>query len=194
MHPDLIAAVTTVTTTAAETEATTLSDWIAPAVIAALVSAAVALLTVAWNGRRARLDRQRQLFAAAFDAAMTYREYIYIVRRRAKDEDGKTRHEISRELSSVQAKLNSYQAQLQVEAPRVGKRYAELVDATKRIAGPLIKDAWDRETIESDNQVHAPDVDLSALDNPDTAYLEAVADHLSPIWAPVRARLRRRRP
>lgn len=190
MPPDLIAAVTTTTTGARET--TAVPEWLAPVVVAALVSAGVALLTLVWNGRRTRVDRQRQLFATAFDAAITYREYIYIVRRRAKDEDGKTRDEISRELSGVQAKLNSYRAQLQVEAPRVGKRYLELVDATRTIAGPLIKDAWDRETLDSDSQVHAPDVDLSALREPDAAYLRAVADHLSPIWAPLRVRIRRR--
>ena len=70
---------------------------------------------------------------------MAYREYIFIVRRRAKDKDGKARDEISRELSAMQAKLNSFRAQLQVEAPRVGNRYAELVTATRDVAGPLIK-------------------------------------------------------
>ena len=43
------------------------------------------------------------------------------------------------------------------------------------------------------SELHAPDVNLSALDESDAAYLEAVADHLSPIWAPIRARRRRRR-
>ena len=107
MHPDLIAAAATATTTVTTTAAgagpaaSTLPDWLASAVVAALVSATVALLTLALNGRRARLDRQRQLFAAAFDAAITYREYVFIVRRRAKDKDGKTRDEIFRASSAA---------------------------------------------------------------------------------------------
>ena len=40
-------------------------------VVAAFVAAAVSLTTLGATGRRARLDRQRQLFADAFEAAAT---------------------------------------------------------------------------------------------------------------------------
>src|SRR6266516_2205004 len=81
----------------------TSSDWVAPAIVAAIVAAAVSLTTFALTGRRARLDRQRQLFADAFEAVTEYREYPYIVRRRSGDEPAKERTRISSDLSKVQA-------------------------------------------------------------------------------------------
>ncbi|MGH9157034.1 MAG: hypothetical protein ACRD1K_14610 [Acidimicrobiales bacterium] len=40
--------------------------WVAPAVIAALIAGVIAVITLMVNGRRARADRQRELFGAAF--------------------------------------------------------------------------------------------------------------------------------
>jgi hypothetical protein len=51
----------------------------------ALVAAAVSLITLATSGRRPRQDRQRQLFADAFEACIEYREFAYSVRRRTDD-------------------------------------------------------------------------------------------------------------
>lgn len=185
MPPSFVATTTTV--------ASSSPGWFTSAILAALVSAAVAIATVVWNGRRNRLDRQRQLFAEAFGAVMAYREYVFIVRRRPAD-DAAARHTISSDLSRIQAQLNTFRGQLLVEAPRVGHRYEELVGATRRNVGMLIHAAWDTPRITHDSDVHAPDVDYSALAPYDEAYLTAVADHLSIIWAPLRARLRRRRP
>ena len=76
---------------------------------------AVSLATFFLSGRRARLDRQRQVFADAFEAVMEYREYPFIVRRRSPDEPAKERQRISGDLSRVQAKLNAFKARLLVE-------------------------------------------------------------------------------
>lgn len=46
--------------------------------MAAIVSISVFLL----GRRERRLDRQRQLFAEAFRAAVLYREFVFIIRRR----------------------------------------------------------------------------------------------------------------
>ncbi len=166
-------------------------SWFTSAILAALVSAAVALATVAWNGRSNRLDRQRQLFAEALGVVMAYREFVFIVRRRPND-DPQTRHQITSELSRVQAQLNTFRGQLLVEAPRVGRRYEELVDETRRLVGQYIHLAWDTPPITHDSGVHALDVDYGSLAAYDAAHLSSVADHLSVIWAPLRARLRRR--
>jgi hypothetical protein len=182
MPPSLLAAAAATTSSS--------PDWFTSAILAALVSAAVAIATVAWNGRRNRLDRQRQLFAEALGAVMAYREYVFIVRRRPSD-DAETRHQITSELSRTQAELNTFRGQLLIEAARVGHSYEELVGATRRIVGPLIHQAWDTMPITSDSAVHAPDVDYSPLASYDAAYLSAVADHLSVIWAPLRAWMRR---
>lgn len=173
---------------AAEAGANT--SWWAPAVVAAIVAAGVSLTTFGLAGRRARLDRQRQVFANAFEAAMAYREFPFIVLRRSTDDPAAERVRISGDLSKVQAMLNSFKARLRVEAPYVGGRYAELIAATRRIAGPLIREAWNMEPIEDDSRVHNPGWDLSALDEHDDSYLRAVADHLAWVPAPVQRKLR----
>jgi hypothetical protein len=124
---------------------------------------------------------------------MEYREYPFIVLRRSKDEPAKERARISGDLSRVQAKLNGFKARLRVEAPYVGERYADLVGATRRIAGPMITQAWNAEPVEDDTQVHNPGWDFSELDSYDDAYVRAVADHLGWVYAPARRKLRERR-
>ncbi len=152
--------------------------WVAPAVIAALVAAGVAIATLIVNGRRARLDRQRELFAGVFGDLTSYCEFPYIVRRRRKDEPDAERVRISTELSEVQRLLNRHRAVLRVEAPRVASAYGDLLDATRRIAGAAIHDGWDAVPGES---AHVADVDLSGIDPYTDAYLQATRDHLS-IW------------
>lgn len=171
-------------------EASSSSNLWAPAIVAAIVAAAVSLTTFALAGRRARLDRQRQVFAEAFEAVMEYREYPFIVLRRSKDEPATERARISGDLSTVQARLNGFKARLRVEAPDVGDRYADLVSATRRLAGPMITQAWNAEPIADDTQVHNPGWDFSELHSYDDAYVRAVADHLGWLYAPARRKLR----
>jgi hypothetical protein len=159
----------------------TSSLW-APAIVAAIVAAAVSLTTMALTGRRARLDRQREVFGDAFEAVMDYREYPFIVRRRNPNEKEKERQRLSGELSRVQARMNAYKARLLVEDPAIGKLYAELVKQTRLHAGAHIKSAWDNAPVTVDQEMHAPKYDFSALDEHDNAYLRAVADHLG--WKP----------
>jgi hypothetical protein len=166
------------------------SSWVAPAIVAAVVAAAVSLTTFALTVRRARLDRQRQVFADAFEAVMEYREYPFIVRRRSKDEQAKERARISGELSKGQARLNGFKARLRVEAPEVGKHYATLVAETRRVAGPMITEAWNTEPVEADSQVHNPGWDFSPLDDYDDAYVQVVTDHLGWVYAPLRQKVR----
>ncbi|SRR6266542_482120 len=154
----------------------------APAIVAAIVAAAVSLTTFALTARRTRLDRQRQVFGDAFEAVMDYREYPFIVRRRNPNEPEKERQRLSGELSRVQARMNGYKARLLVEDPLIGKLYVELVKQTRLHAGAHIKSAWDNEPVAVDEEMHAPKYDFSALVKYDNAYLRAVAEHLS--WKP----------
>lgn len=96
--------------------------WVAPAVIAAVIAGVIAVITLMVNGRRARADRQRELFGAAFGDVSSYCEYPYIVRRRRHDLPEEERIRITTELSDVQRKLNHNRAVLRVEAPRVARR------------------------------------------------------------------------
>jgi len=135
-------------------------------------------------GRRARQDRQRQLFAAAFEACIAYREFPYIVRRRRGDDAAAERVRISGELSKVQRCLESYKAMIRVEAPGVSEAYSALVAETRRIAGPQISDGWDQPPVETDDGVHVAEVNVDGLERFDDAFLVAVGDHLGllPAW------------
>ncbi len=164
--------------------------WVAPAVIAAAVAGVIAVATLIVNGRRARADRQRELFAAAFGDVSSYCEYPYIVRRRRHDLPEEERIRISTDLSEVQRKLNHNRAVLQVEAPRVAQAYIALVDVTRRIAGTTIHEGWDQTPIARDAGVHVDDVDLSGIKPYEDNYLTVVADHLAvtPWWLRAAAR------
>lgn len=153
--------------------------WIAPAVIAAVIAGTIAVITLIINGRRARADRQRELFAAAFGDVASYCEFPYIVRRRRHDAPEEERVRISTDLSEVQRKLNHNRAVLRVEAPRVARAYATLVDATRTTAGSAIRDGWNLAPVTSDAGVHVTDVDLTPIKAYEDAYLAAVADHLA---------------
>lgn len=159
--------------------------WVAPASIAALIASVFAVVTLMVNGRRARADRQRELFGTAFGDVSSYREYPYIVRRRRHDVPEQERIRITTELSEVQCKLNHNRAALRVEVPRVARAYAALVDATRRIAGAAIHEGWNLTPITADTGVHVIDVDLTGIKPFEDTYLTAVADHLAltPWWA-----------
>jgi hypothetical protein len=169
----------------------TASAWVAPTIVIAIVALAVSLATFFLTGRRARLDRQRQVFADAFSAVAEYREYPFIVLRRDPAEPAKERQRIGGDLSEVQSKLNSYGARLRVEERFVGDRYRELVAATRRVAGSKIREAWNREPVAIDADVHNPGWNFSDLDSYDDTFLRAVADHLGWLHAPLRRKLRR---
>jgi len=158
------------------------SPWIGPAIVAASIAALVSIITVIVNGVLQRRDRQRQLMAEAYEKVQTYREFIYIVRRRPPDASDKALDErvrISNELSQVQARLNSFRALLKVEVPRVGGAYEELWRNTRRIAGGYIQSAWALPSTLGVGQMNVNDVDLSSLEALDVAYLGVVRAELA---------------
>lgn len=143
--------------------------------IAAVVSACVALLGIWQGARTARQDRQRRLFGEALAAVMEYREYPYIVRRRASDAE---RSDISRALSGVQGSLNRYIAILTIESRRVGQAYALLVERTRAVAGPLVAEGWDQPPRAAWADMRVSDVDLSGLGPVTDAFIRAARQHL----------------
>jgi hypothetical protein len=175
---------------AAEQATNASSAWVAPTIVISIVALGVSLATFFLAGRRARLDRQRQVFGDAFEAIMEYREYPYIVRRRSPEDPANERQRISGDLSRVQAKLNAFHARLAVEDRYVGEQYAALIKKTRQITGAMIKAAWDNEPVGADAEMHAPPYDFSELEPCDESYLRAVADHLGWMNAPVRRKLR----
>jgi hypothetical protein len=147
-------------------------------VVAAVVAGLVSLTTLAASGWRARLDRQRQLFADAFEAIVAYREFAYIVRRR-QDHSAGERSRISSELSAVQARIASLEARVRVEAPKVGEAYAALVTRAREVAGQQIRSGWDAPPLPPEATGRIEDVDMSSMNVSDDLYLDAVRAHLA---------------
>lgn len=140
------------------------------AAVAALVSIAVWWLT----SRRGERLRKREMYANAYAAYTSYREFPYVVRRRRADQPADERQRISMELRDVQEKLNYYLAWTQLESKMVGKKYAHLITAARTIAGAAISAAWDGPPASEDADMHVRDVDLSALTPHEDAYLASV--------------------
>lgn len=153
--------------------------------VAAVIAAVVGLVGYWMTARASRLDRQRQLFGEAFGAVMEYREYPFIVRRRASDSD---REGITTGLSTIQASLNKHVALLRVESDEVGVHYENLVAETRRIAGAAIAEGWEMSVRQRSDEMHVRDVDLSPLVEFDEAFVAAVKRHLRvvPLWVPGR--------
>jgi hypothetical protein len=176
--------------------ASLLRSVLASGVVAALVAAVVSLVALATSGRRARQDRQRQLFADAFEACIEYREFAYIVRRR-RDESADEVARITGAMSDVQTRLRSVEARLRVESPRVGAAYSKLVVDTKDVAGPQVRSGWEAEPVPPDRTGRIEDVDFAPLAAADAEFLDAARDHLAilPWWirSPARRGWRRLR-
>ena len=186
---------TTVSATAAAASAAAAPWWVAPAVVAALVAFVGGVIALAVNGRRARIDRQRAVFADAYGDLEEYREFAYIVRRRRHDDAAGERTRISESLSAVQAQLNRHRTVLRIEAPHVARAYATLLDTTRTVIGGAIREGWNLPAITDDDQVHV-NLDLSAVEADQDRYLQAVADHLAltPTWVLRAVRWCRSRP
>jgi hypothetical protein len=156
----------------------TAASIIPAAAVAAVVAAVVSLTTFLLDGRRSRLDRQRQLFAEAFEAVALYNEYPFIVRRRGPDAPDSERVRISGDLSALQARLASLCARLKVEAPKVGAKYEVLVATTRRVAGEMIREAWNEVPVTADSEIHSPGLDFSEIEAAEEPFLDGARRHL----------------
>lgn len=146
------------------------------ALIAAFVAAMVALAGYWQTSQLNRQDRQRQLFAEAYAATRSYREFPFIVRRRV---EGSSTAEITTRLSDCQVEMDKFMGLLLVESLRVGEAYTHLITETRRIAGTEIAAAWESRPQSPKAAPHVREVDLTELEPTDSAYLAAVRDHLS---------------
>ncbi|MFN3241109.1 MAG: hypothetical protein ACE37K_06295 [Planctomycetota bacterium] len=132
--------------------------------------------------RKSLQDRQRALVAEAFSAITEYREYPYIVYRRDKLKKEEERTRISSALSTLQSRINSLQAQLFVETPFIADSYKSLVAATRKIAGPAIKMAWDSEPAGCDAEVSTSAYDTTQLEKPAQRFLKQARRNFG--WVP----------
>jgi hypothetical protein len=154
---------------------------VGPAVVAAVVSGAVALASHWSDGRRAMRQRQIETWAEAFRAYVAYKEFSFLVRRRSPVDPAAERVRISNDLSHVQQQLSYYRTWAAAENPRVGAVYEHLLQRARDVAGPAISAGWDRPAVDSDEAMHVKDVDLRGLDDAERLFQAAVHQHLHPV-------------
>ena len=158
-----------------------------PVVIAAITVAGSILLFVVtnlWNGRRTRLARSRDEFAKAFVAIQEYKEFPYVIRRRAKHRPEEERARISTELRRIQSEVAYYSAWLRTESSYVNDSFADLLSQVREIAGQAMHEAWLKPAAEDDAGMNVSNLGFSGLTPYENDYLAEVVDHLSfwPRW------------
>jgi hypothetical protein len=156
-----------------------------PAVIAAGITAAIAVLSLAVNHVvktvRENRSRRRDMFAKAFSATVAYSEFPYVVRRRRTSDPEEERVRISTELRKIQEDLSYYSAWVESESRKVAETFSVLVAETRRIAGGQIHNAWRDEPVLTDEEMNMPDLGLGQLKPARDSYLAAVRRNLAPI-------------
>lgn len=152
------------------------------AVVAALVSAAVGLITQSWTARLQVAARRRELYAKALEACVAYRELPYAIRRRRHDQPEEERIRLSEILRAIQQQLAFYAAWIESESPEVASSYRALVQATRTLAGGQMHAAWEAATARTDAQMNIAGIDYGDLVPLETSYLRSVRDHLAPWW------------
>ncbi|MGH2965131.1 MAG: hypothetical protein ACRDMH_07095 [Solirubrobacterales bacterium] len=165
------------------------SGWTTAAIatiVAAAVSAIIALLTLWVNGVRKERSRRQQLYADALAAVAAYREFPYVIRRRRapapghEEIAGEERVRISEALRQVQRDITSFSAWMKAEPTTdVSVKYDELVSETRRVAGGYMHEAWKADPLDNDAGMNIPGVDYSSLAQYETAYLDAVRGALT---------------
>ncbi|MFC4950940.1 hypothetical protein [Pseudonocardia sp. GCM10023141] len=149
-------------------------------VLAALIAASVNLWLARLKSRDEERARVRNTFAEAFQAHADYKEFPYAVRRRDAQRPGEERVRLSELMRGVQSRLSYYQSWTQLESSTVGTAYAVMVQQLRVVAGGSIRDAWSSPAVSEDAGMNIAPVivDLSSLAAVESAYHDAVAEHL----------------
>jgi hypothetical protein len=148
--------------------------------VAAVIAAAASLLTLWVSGIRADRSRRRELYAKSLEAALAYREFPYVIRRRNHTDLAAERVRISEALREVQRDLALCESMLRMERhAKVYVEYKHLVAKTRVIAGGYMRDEWDSPPITTDGQVSVPGgFDYRGLAEQEKAFTDATAEAL----------------
>lgn len=99
-----------------------------------------------------RRERRSKAFAAALASVEAYVEMPYRIRRRP--DDFGARHELTDQISTIQADIAWHQAWLELEAPAVADSYRALVRVARAQAGAQMRDAWLLDPIRRDSEMN----------------------------------------
>jgi hypothetical protein len=128
------------------------SAWISGSVIAAVITALVALVVLAVNQYQARQDARRKDFAEALAAVERYAELPYrILRRQGSTPD--VRGHIAGFIHEVQQDLLFHRSWMRIQAPRVAEVYDSFLQTTREEAGSAMTDVWKAMPISKDEDM-----------------------------------------
>lgn len=152
------------------------NDVVLPGAVSLVVTLIVLVFGWLWNARQQRRADDARLFANAYAAVQNYKEFPYVVRRRDPEHSGSERVRISEELRRVQSDIAFCTAWIGLRNGKVAAAYNELVTQTRRIAGRLMREAWERPGTDSDAHMNIPELHgpLSELQRFEETFLTAV--------------------
>src|ERR1700758_4760779 len=93
------------------------------ALLAAFLTGLINIVLARRKSREEERSRIRAVFAEAFAAYTSYREYPYVVRRRNSEQPAAERVRISEQIRETQERLNYYIAWTRAESADVGRAY-----------------------------------------------------------------------
>lgn len=161
---------------------------LASTLLAAFLTGLINIVLARRKSREEERSRMRTIFAEAFAAYTSYREYPYVIRRRNREQAAAERVRISEQIRQTHERLNYYVAWTRAESADIGQAYAELIRHARTTAGAAMRRAWNTPPIAEDSAMNiAPgDIDLASLKTSEDAYTAAVSAHLNrltPWWA-----------
>jgi len=146
------------------------------AILGMATTVTVAILSALTAYLAAKRERRRTLYSEATQSVVGWKEMLYRVRRRDKDQD----KELVSQFHDLQDKLTYYQAWVGSESVYMSRSYSRLVKSVKGATDDLIRDAWDKTpsghaSNAGPDDVH-PDIEQFVSD-----FLKDVRSHLSPL-------------
>ncbi len=151
------------------------SEW-APAVGAAAIAGAFALVSVVAATVRAPRDRRRELYSRAFADAMSWQEGLYRVRRR--DNTSEQDLLLTARFHDLQERIDHHRAWLASESIPLARSYCRFVSHVKGECQPLITAAWADPGKPPSSAGHASSTHPRGIDEQASRFLFDVRLHL----------------
>ena len=156
--------------------------------LAAALTGLIAVGLARAKSRSESRERSRLLFAEAYQWYAAYKEFPYAVRRRRttprNSAPADERIRLSEALRTVQEKLDYFRVWTALEDKDAGAAYSRLLAELRKVAGGSIRAAWREPGATRDEDMNIPPsrVDLSALQEFETQYQDAVRTALRRRW------------
>lgn len=164
--------------------ANSLPDWIP---VAALVAAAVSLISLGFNRLWDRRDRRRTLYSNAYQAALSWEEMFYRVRRRDPDK----LYVVAKRFHAIQEQIDFHQGWIASESAALGRAYCRLILTIKAHALEPIRAAWLQPPVSPDDGFSVDPIGGRQIDEAKERFIADLRDHLS-FWPQRRLALRKR--